>query len=277
MPPTAVRWRARATFSPTPKPAALAAWHQEMAGELRSLDPNRHLVTTSAATASRISALWALDEIELAQVHIYAVGSVTLDFSKTLPEQAARLGRFGKPVLVAEAGVDYRGPAETLAVDPNGDGFHDLLWAPLFANTFGSGMSWWWDNVIDPQDWYFHFGPLARLVAGVDFPAAGFVRRTLSTEAAGRPITIFVLQGQQTILVWLKNAAHQYYTPDPTLIQGAAMALDGVPGGTWRATWIDTRTGTQTTATTIVPANGDLQIEAPAFRADVALRLERSQ
>jgi hypothetical protein len=254
---------------------ALVAWHQEMAHELRGLDSNQHLVTTSAATASRINALWALDEIELAQVHVYAFDSVTVDFSKTLPELAAHLRHFGKPVLVAEAGVDFRGPTETLAVDPNGDGFHDLLWAPLFANTFGSGMTWWWDNVIDPQDWYFHLGPLARLVAGVDFAAEGFVTGTLGTEAAGRPISIFVLQGQQTVLVWLKNAAHQYYTPDPTLVQGAVITLDGLPDATWHATWLDTRSGERTAPATIVSANSRLTIDAPAFRYDSALRLDR--
>lgn len=265
-------------------------WHREMAGVLRDLDPNRHLITTSTSDENMTffawlgtlpietyelayAPVWELPEIDFVQLHSYQVSGWTIraPVARTLTSLISRMAAFGKPVLLAEAGIDFRGPAETLAEDPGGEGFHDLVWAGLFAGGLGSGMSWWWDEVVDPQDWYFHFEPLAALVSGVDFPGEGF-RRSVEPVENAADVDAYVLSGTSTVLAWLKNAAHQYYAPDPSEVAGARLALPLPSGEALSGHWIDPWTGAILAP---VSVRGSSTLEVPAFRRDVALRLER--
>lgn len=273
-----------------PAADALLDWHREMARELRHLDPYDHLISTSIggdwalavlsgrdlrAVDSPFFRLWELPEIDFAQVHIYSAGGAPLNFSDSLPQIAANLRRFAKPVLVAEAGVDFRGPSETIAADPEGDGFHDILWSGFFAEAFGTGMSWWWDNVIDPQDWYFHFGAVAAFVSGVAFDREGFRSGSAAARAPGRDLRAFSLVGETTALVWVKNAGHQWFSPDRSKVTDATLSLVDLPAGAWRARWMDTRSG-KVLADAKVDATGEaIELPVPAFARDVALRLER--
>jgi hypothetical protein len=253
---------------------ALVAWHEDMAATLRALDPNRHLITTSTSGGA-LRSLYAIDAIDLAQLHFYAFEGVNAVFTDVLPPAVARLAASGKPVLIGEAGVDFRGPAETLAVDPDADGLHDIIWSGLISGSFGSGMTWWWDNVIDPENLYFHFGPLADLTRGVDFASEGFVASRPAATAGERTLSAFALQGASTILVWVKNPNHQYFAPDPSTVEGAVMVLDAVPPGTWEATWLDTRSGLTLPGGAVDAAAGRVMLAAPTFTRDVALRMVR--
>jgi hypothetical protein len=60
---------------------------------------------------------------------------------------------------------------------------------------------------------------------------------------------------------------------DPEAGKAARVAL-GLPAGTYRAEWVDTRTGKTTGAT--VEGGSDAQLETPAFEEDVAVRLTRA-
>jgi hypothetical protein len=265
----------------------LLAWHREMAGEIDALDPWDHLISTSTGGVDSLSLLsggetpqsrlWELDEIDFVQSHLYAIGrDAPIDFTAALPELTRRLGRFGKPILIAEAGTDFRGPAETLRADPEGDGFHDILWAGFFSGAFGSGMAWWWDNVRDPQDQYFHFGPLARLVRGVDLAGEqiGAVGADVRVDG-GRALTAFVRSGRGTVLIWIKDLGHQWFAPDPIEISGAKLELRGLAAGGWIGEWLQTRSTETVAIPELHPAEGVLSIEVPTFARDIALRLER--
>lgn len=264
-----------------PEGTALVDWHREMARELRGLDPYDRLISTSLgfgdglALGALVKALWELDEVDYTQGHFYSFG-IPADFTEVLPRQVRKLSRYGKPVLIAEAGVDFRGPAETIAADPNGDGFHDILWTGVMAGTFGTGMSWWWDNVVDPLDQYFHFGPVAAFVRGVDFPGQGFTVTAADTTAPdGRALRVFALRGRSVNLAWVKNMRHQWSAPDTAPVVGATVVLDGVGEGPWQATWFDTRGRATTASPGLVSTAAQLRLEVPDFERDIAVRVER--
>jgi hypothetical protein len=266
-----------------PTPAELLEWHREMAGELRALDPYDRLISTSTSLADALTpgaafnALWDLDEIDYTQAHYYSFGGAPADFTQLFPRITRRLLRHGKPAFISEAGVDFRGPAETLEHDPDGDGFHDILWSAVFAEALGSGMSWWWDNVVDPTNLYFHFGPLAAFVRDVDFPGQNFVAATTDLAATdGRPLRAFQLRGDSIVLVWLKNRQHQWTSPDPEPIGGVILSLDGFTDGVWQTQWFDTRSSLTNTGVTIA-YEGQVTVEVPTFSRDVALRLSATE
>lgn len=262
-----------------PENHAILTWHREMGAELRGLDPYGRMISTSTslgdalAPTSAFAALWQLDAIDYTQAHFYSFG-VPADFTRVFPNITRRLARHGKPVFISEAGVDFRGPAETLEHDPEGDGFHDLLWAALFSEALGIGMSWWWDNVVDLLDLYFHLGPLATLVRGIDFPGEAFSARTDSTVAPdGRPLQAFQLIGRSTVLVWIRNGRHHYASPDPAPVQGATIRLGGVANGTWSSEWLDTRANTIVPGATLEARSDGVELAVPPFSRDIAVRM----
>jgi hypothetical protein len=256
------------------------SWHREMGGELARLDPWNHLVTTSTGLTlyglnAAYTSLWELDEIDLVQGHRYGFGlDAPIDFVDELPAAAKLLEGYGKPFLFAEVGVDSRGGPETLLADPAGEGFHDLLWAGIFSGAVGTGMAWWWDSVRDPEDQYFHFGPISQLLRPVDFGAEGSRTETLSVHGGDRPIDALGLVGRSTILVWINDRGHSWFSPDPVSITGAMLEVSVLSSGPWTATWIDTRSGEETIVTGVQPENGVLFLSVPEFSRDVALRLE---
>lgn len=260
--------------------AAMNAWHVEMADELRALDPYDHLISTSRASANASAAYWSLPQIDFTQVHLY---SFPLPYD--LPSVAEPLLRqhrsaHAKPTLLGEYGVDYRGPAETIENDPEGVGFHQGLWIGLLAGGFGTGMSWWWDNVVDPEDLYFHFGPVARFAEGVAFDAEGFVPIRPAVGAIDRNLAAYALRGADTLLAWVQNVDHQWLLdplpgPDPSLVENATLALTDLADGAWTARWIDTYTGADVAVEPVSVTGGAVTLAVPTFAKDVALRMER--
>jgi hypothetical protein len=179
-------------------------------------------------------------------------------------------------VLFAELGVDSRGPAETRAADPDGIGVHDGLFAGIVSGGYGTAMTWWWDNLIElePERYYPMFGAAARFAEGVRFDRERFAPVAGAAEGSARPLALYGLQGRRTVLVWLKDDAHQWYAPDPVAIAGASLRLDGLPRGRWCGSWFDTWAGADT-ASVRVRGGKPVTLAVPTFTGDLALRLRR--
>jgi hypothetical protein len=138
------------------------AWHQEMARFVRSIDPHRHLLTTSFAGSAGDARVDALPELDYVQTHNYG----SRDVAETLSDFCLRkAAKFGKPHYVGEFGVDAGGGGN--ASDPTGVHLHNGLWSPVFSLSAGTGMLWWWDNYVEPKNLYHHFAPVARFVKDV--------------------------------------------------------------------------------------------------------------
>jgi hypothetical protein len=263
------------------------AWTVEMARELKRLDPWQHLVTTSISgfeaylawtnddvpyLAERFD-FWALPEIELTQLHFYGIGDKALDFSVDLGRVAAHLAGFGKPMLIAEAGVNPDGPNETLEADPDGVAFHDSLWAGLFAGGVGTGMSWWWDSIIHPRGWYLQFQAVAEAVAGVDFAREDFVGSGAEVVFGSVDLRVQRLQGATVELAWVKNRADQWHAPDTSVISGYAYDAGEHPAGRFEVSIIPTWTNDPPVRSMIEHPGGPLTLAVPSFQRDVVVRI----
>ena len=266
----------------------VSAWTVEMARELDRLDPYDHLVTTSLGGLEILLALatddidslveryafWSLPELDFTQLHFYGIGTTRIDFANDIARLARYLRAFGKPVLIAEAGVNAYGAAETLANDPEGVAFHDILWSGLFAETFGTGMSWWWDGITAPEGYYPQYGPIAELVTGVRFDEEGFAIATAAASAPDLALEAHVLRGKTTTLAWIKNPRHQWYAPDATLVEGATLTLPDRPARRWAITWIDPSAASPPSTSHVDSAGGPIELVIPPFARDVAVRIE---
>lgn len=251
---------------------AVTAWHEHMAGVVRELDPYDHLITTSHAFFRFDPSVWAVDGIDLTQIHFYA--DIFPDFRdigatvETLTKD--RLAVTDKPVLFGEIGVDSRGPAETRAADPGGIGVHDGLWAGVISGGIGTAMTWWWDNVIavEPDLYYPMFGAVSRFVDGIAWDRERFTPVTTDAPSQAASVRARGLAGRKTLVVWLKDAGYQWYSPMQTSIGDAVLTLGD--GKRWCGRWYDPWTGAWL---------GDVEIRGsvpvPTFSRDIALRAER--
>jgi hypothetical protein len=220
--------------------------------------------------------LFALPEIDIVQFHRYGDMPGQSDFTRVLPELVATADDTGKPVLLSEVGADSRGADETLRNDPEGIAFHDILYSGLFSRSAGTGMGWWWDSVVDPENWYVHFGPLVALVDGVVFHEEGFVAGQIIASAPGSALAAHGLAGKTTFLGWIKNADHQWTTGgDTTVIRDATAGISGIADGSWTLRWIDPYGETTHAEVTQIVQGGSATFQVPPFARDIALRLER--
>ena len=251
--------------------AAVTAWHADMAAELRALDPNDHLVTTSHAFYPFDPSVWLNGGIDFTQIHLYTdIFPALHDVSAAVIDRTAdRLAVTGRPVLFAELGVDSRGPDETRTADPQGIGVHDGLWAGVLSGGIGTGMTWWWDNLIalEPDLYYPMFGAVARFVAGVPWDREGFEPAEAIVEGTTRPVQAHALAGRRTLLVWVKDGAYQWYSPDAVPIAGATLAVNRRWCGRWYDPWTGAWLGDEVTFRDRVPI--------PPFARDVALLAHR--
>lgn len=138
--------------------AEVARWHQDMGSWLKSTDPWQHLVSTSLTGGSDRPDLWTLPAMDFVSYHSYNESSPALRLSQTT---ARMRERYGKPVLVAEAGVDWRGWARES--DPFLRGFRQLLWGGVMAGSAGTSMSWWWES-IHSQNAYPYYRALSKIL-----------------------------------------------------------------------------------------------------------------
>ena len=143
----------------------VADWHAEMAAYLKSIDPYQHLVTTSFAGEDEDPMVWAGPDIDITQTHYYLN---TSNLQKALVNGiTSYLEDFGKPTLTGEFGLG--GSSELANTDPDGIHIHNAMWATLFGGGLGTGMSWWWDSYIHPENLYYHFAPMSAVASEVPF------------------------------------------------------------------------------------------------------------
>lgn len=159
-------------------------WHERMARHLRGLDPYRHLITTSFSSAAGKPSIDRLPELDFVQTHTYGARDLPGEIALRQQEKAG----YRKPHFVGECGI-----GEQQNSDRTGIGLHNALWSGLFSGGAGTGMLWWWDNYIDPNNLYGQFAGISRFLADVDPLRSGLqpdaqCRLRYATPAAQPPI-----------------------------------------------------------------------------------------
>ncbi len=265
----------------------IVSWHDEMLAYLESIDSYPHLRTTSISNwfdfiqpAPQWSELWSNPRVDLVQIHVYGQGqSLPLNFAEFLPTLVRQAkDAYGKPVLVGEAGVDWQGPSQTLAADPESRGIHEIVWGGLFSGAYGAGMNWWWDNIIDPQNLYGMLGSPRKLLAEPSFPLEG---AELSSGTARRSdnssLSSLEIRRSDSRLLWIRNPSNWWLTPDTSVVSEASVTISGLTPGFWRMRFYDPYSGNWTGIEKVidVASNEAVDVGLPDFQGELAARLDR--
>jgi Domain of unknown function (DUF5060) len=259
----------------------LLPWVNELTPYLRDLDPYDHLVSSSYATGGD-SPLWAEPAIDFAQLHDYS-GSDPLRVTRDALREF-RATTADKPVLLAEHGSSASGAEDTTGREQIH--FHNGIWAPIFNGYAGSGMAWWWDSFIDPQERWVEYRYLSDFLAGERLAELEPAR-----PSAGKDIQSAALRGPDRALVLIRSRAYDGqaaglaysealrtnttagWVYEPPTLSGATLTLNGLSDGEYRAHWYDPQTGTWLAETAASVVGGELALPIPAFSRDLALKI----
>ena len=157
--------------------------------------------------------------------------------------------------------------------DRQGVHFHNCLWASALSGVSGTAMFWWWE-LLDQQDAYRHYKPLAEFLSDIrpGGPATDD-RRDIRVPSAN-PRTA----ERNRAYLWLVNRQATWWNlvvekrePDP--IDSAAITLDGLKPGHYTAVWWDTQEGISVARQTVIADDGRLQLTAPSFTRDLACKI----
>jgi hypothetical protein len=192
------------------------AWSEEMLAELRRRFPE-NLVMQSLGSfdtdgvRDRYRRLATMPRNDVAQVHRYLDLGARLDVCHgpvdILAAEAIRellATEPGRPVLLAESGAvepNHSGPFKLYEKDKDGIILHDVLFAPFFAGSAGSGHCWHWDHYVDKNDLWWHFGRFARAIEGIVPAAEAFQPRMVDHDR----LRIYALVGKKTTLLWCRD------------------------------------------------------------------------
>lgn len=275
---------------------AIAAWHQEMAAYLESIDPYHHLITTSAAPDSSLDGIWTDPNINLVQVHDYGA-SATQD-TRLRQEVGDLQAAYGKPVIVGEFGLasdperHFDPTTSTLSQDlrehlEEGTHLHNAAWAAAMSRS--GAMSWWWGEYLFSNPTEHRTAPgfpvyeqvfpaLQTFFAGQDPAALGLHDSTISAPAA---VIALGLDNGSVGYAWVRDAQNAYGTGSRPgdlagrVISGATIAMSGFGDGTWLVGVFDPYgAGTWQAPFVATASGGTLTIPLPDFTRDVALRIE---
>lgn len=277
--------------------ALLRPWVGEMTGYMKSVDPYSHLISLSyAGDGTSGGSVWDMPEISYCQVHDYSHDSWSVFFDSTTD----KLSGYGKPALFAEFGIPSREP-----LDPAGIHLHDGLWAGLTSGSAGTGMLWWWDTYVEPNDLYRQYRGLAKFVAGEPLNTEEFVRsdtRVLGTdqlEAHGitspNRSLIRVLSREYTYdgynrllqdALWEQIGKEQTETGADAeqdagmtvgfpVVEGGVLVVSGIAPGVYRVEFWDTLTGeiVAKSNVSVASGSGQVQIALMPIRGDIAIKL----
>jgi hypothetical protein len=120
-------------------PSVITAWHDEMSTFLKSIDPYKHIVTTSVSHRD-IDGMNDLKNMDINQKHIY---KNTSGIPGTIREYTKK---HNKPYIIGESGYewDWSKNFNDFGDEMDGD-FKRALWYGLFSPTPVLPMSWWWE------------------------------------------------------------------------------------------------------------------------------------
>ena len=213
---------------------------------------------------------------DVAQVHRYldpgaelAVCHGPVDILAVDAVRELRSYKPGRPIILAESGAvepSHSGPSHLYAKDRAGIILHDILFAPFFAGAAGGGQIWHWEEYVDANNLWYHFGRFAEAVRDLDPPAEAFEPTIIEHPR----LRVYLLKGKRTWLVWCRDSRNDWQSElergeAPEVLAGVTVDLGREGSGRvydpWSGKW---------TAVKLI----DGKILLPDFSRSLVVRLD---
>ncbi|MCX6235447.1 MAG: DUF5060 domain-containing protein [Bacteroidetes bacterium] len=183
-------------------------WLIETGLYLNSYDIADHLITTSYAFLEHDPDMWNNSMIDITLIHQYNPSDLELRLHSMTREY---LQTYNKPNSIGEFGISHD-PDICIDLDPDGISFHNSLWSTSLSGAFGAGSTWWWDNYIDPQNLYYHFGPVCTFMHSIDLQSGDYHHSSVLCSS-DEYLDVVIEPGFQTLF---QLAPADYFTVERT-------------------------------------------------------------
>jgi hypothetical protein len=240
--------------------ADIVSWHDEMSTYLKSIDPYKHLVTTSFSY-KWMPDLWNVSNLDFTQTHPYGT---TDSAYNTI---TSYINNFNKPYVMEEFGYSW----ESAGTSSNHSLFrrelHMGMWRGMFSPTPVLPMVWWWENLAYYNDWDV-FAATANFSNQITADSDGFL--TSLSLNAGTSFETMGIQSRGKMYAWLRNKTSSTVS--------SILTISGVQNGTYELTSYNTWLGTYSSPSTVSVTNSVLSIPIPSVTADgdIAFRIVRT-
>lgn len=266
--------------------ATVQGWAKEMAHYLKAVDGGRHLIVNSLGSFVFEPDLWAMPEMQFAQMHGYwhpkwKSTEFGKDMAQMMADHVAMIRTFGKPCFFAEFGLvnDSWGPSPRMADDPDGVNLHNGMWGALLSGAAGPAHLWWWDNYVAPRNLWYHYRGVANFIQGVAFNTEGF--EPLQGQPQPEGLRAFALRGTNVSLLWIQNRAHTWWNvaeKHPIApVEGGKINLDGLlprgGRGPYPVELWDTYTGQLLSKAEVSDSAEGHVLALPTIDKDVAIKV----
>ncbi|OGV55303.1 MAG: hypothetical protein A2X45_15530 [Lentisphaerae bacterium GWF2_50_93] len=256
-------------------------WHKMAADHFMALDSGRHILTTHTCgeynNPIKHRKFYELPEIS------YVVGDAYRDntpFVDHMVKHTEKLRELKKPLLITEYGGNPHGSAfSALEAD-----LHAGLWSSFFCEQAGSPFLWWHDFIHDKGK-YQHFRGFSLFMKDIDPRNKNFTfpeLQVVSKEGAVNNALYRCMSAgnHKEYYAWaFKKSCLENYPEDVSSVEPLEdhmIVLKGFPQNSgFKVDFLDTMTGeTIKTDIAAVAENGDLKVELPPFKIDIAMKIK---
>jgi len=249
----------------------VSAWHGEMATYIKSIDAFQHPVTSSSARSFDPD-LFATPQLDFITIHNYWSSPRWQEKMAQLQQRVVRT--YGKPVLFAEMGYDWRSGEGTARQDPGGLHLHAGLWTGLMSGGAGTGMSWWWDSYIFKFGFERFFGPVRKFADAVPWLTPGLqLARESEAKISPPALAVYGYASPARAYLWISDPVFGPDKPTPVRYEDAILGLN-LRDGAYAVRWFDTGQGTIIKTMKARSEAGRLSLSIPGFANDIAVLVE---
>jgi hypothetical protein len=247
-------------------PAEVAAWNQEMATFLRSVDQQPHLITTHIALYwSAGPEMWRLPEIDYIQSDSYWKRR-----DDGMNESFASRVEYNKPFLF----IEY-GPQTSELPQPESRWLQEYrvgMWVSALLPWSGPGAFWYQKEWEQYRLGDFQKG-LQAYLAGEDRRGKGLHLARVTLNAAGT-LRVQAMQNETSAYFYVYDYDRLGLREQPPgAPPGPTALLSGLRPGNYRVEFWDPEAGRITATVPMASADGTLSIPLPPIAPDLAVKV----
>ncbi|MCR5162983.1 MAG: hypothetical protein K6C40_03100 [Thermoguttaceae bacterium] len=191
--------------------------------KLHAMFPN-HLVMQSLGSFDHPAAfkyypiINTMEGNDVSQIHRYLDPGAALEACKGPMDllcadamEILKSFKSNRPMLLAETGAvewQHAGPSRLYALDREGLLLHDSLFVPFFCGSAGTGYIWHWDQYVEANDLWWHFGRFSHAIQGINPIQDRFEPSILEQN----PVRLYVLIGQKTTMIFVRDQETNWKT-----------------------------------------------------------------
>ena len=203
-----------------------SAFTKDVLDSVKAIFPNHLVVQTLGSLHSYIAeesykTFFSYNNNEFASIHRYLeLGDDWGQYSfikgdvDTLVYSAMRFAQNyikDRPIVMNEIGAvepNHAGPFKLYKVDTEGVLMHDMVFAPFFCGSAGSGAMWHWDSYVYANNLWFHFKRFKNAIDGIDPIKEKFENFTFETDG----VRGYGLKGETTTIIWCRDTNNNWRT-----------------------------------------------------------------